>query len=119
MEVGTAWLPLAWHQHFHSGSGPRFSLKQQIAFTPPVCVFVHLGGKQAPDRFPPCQAEGQDKIEAFLFSRLIPERSCGWGLFCMVGLGIFNQVGLKTNNAADCGLSSPPCSLSPARSISL
>lgn len=56
--MGTARLPLAWHQHFHSCSGPRFSLKQRIAFTPPVCVFVHLGGKGAARHIPTLPARG-------------------------------------------------------------
>lgn len=113
---GEAGLPLPWDQHFHSVSGPRFSLKQQIAFTPhpPVCVFVHLGGKQTnrqQDRFPPCRAEGQEhnkhRARFSSRSRLMPERNRGWGLLWMGGLGIFNQAGLKTNNA-DCGLSPLP-----------
>lgn len=104
-------LPLAWDQHLHSVSGPRFSLKQQIAFTPhPACVLVHLGGKQAAPQISTVPGRGARRQQAqstVPLSLPILERSCGWGLFWMSGLGIFNQTEPRANHA-DCELSRLP-----------
>lgn len=87
----------------------------------PICVSVHLGGKQTDSRTDPHPAWPRGKNPASTepafpsFSHVflsLPEDSGGelrWGLFWMVGLGILNRAVLKTNSA-DCRLSPWPLS---------
>lgn len=85
----------------------------------PVYMFVHLGGKQTAqqisilqvlcERERPGRGAGRRHAHNTIFF-LLPvnsEEEFGMGFFWMVGLGIFNQTELKTNNA-DCKHFPPP-----------